>query len=177
MANRLDDIITPPPTDAATLPSLTLRSAPNWTALLFFATLATLHWSIAIPAFYHRRWDGFLSLGFATIFTCASIICWLVACELSIRPAEKRIRLRSGYGRLCVERSIPFQDVHGVRVMHSSSRAALACRVAVLCDNEDLECPPTLHPQQQALCMAVMMNVRLIKVFPEAAEVPARCET
>lgn len=176
MANRLEHLATPSPTSSAVLPPLTLRSAPNWIPLLLFATLAALHWSIAVPAFYHHRWEGFLSLGFATIFSCISIACWLVACEISIRPAEQRIRLRSGYRRLCVERSIPFCDVHGVRVTHASNRSAFACRVEVLCDNEDLECPPTLHPQQQALCMALMMSVRLIKVFPDASETSARCE-
>ncbi len=161
---------------AAGSSDIILRTPPNWTVICFFAALGALHWSIAIPAFYHHRWEGFLSLIFATLFTCVSIVCRLVACEFSIRPAEKRIRLRAGYRRLCIEWSIPFHDVHGVRVMHSSNRSALACRVEILCDNEDLECPPTLHPQQQALCMALMMNVRLIKVFPEATELSSRCE-
>jgi hypothetical protein len=35
----------------------------------------------------------------------------------------------------------------------------------VLCENEDVECPPTRIPRQQALFLAMAMNVRLIKVY------------
>jgi hypothetical protein len=49
-----------------------------------------------------------------------------------------------------------------------------ASRIELLCDNEDLECPPTDIPRQQALCLAMTMNVRLIKVYaddvPDAPE-------
>lgn len=159
----------------AMVPPLTLRTSPNWTAVWFFAALSGLHFSIAIPAFYHQRWEGFLSLAFALVFTCVAFAAWLVAWELTIRPAERCIRLRSGYGRLCLERSIAFRNVHGVRVTNSPSRSALACKVEILCDNEDLECPPTHHPQQQALCMAMIMQVRMIKVFPSEGETPERC--
>lgn len=152
------------------LPTLTLRTAPNWTALVFFAALASLHWAVAVPAFYRQRWEGLFSLAFAVLFTAVALACWLVASELSIDPARRQIRMRSGLGRISIQRSIPFTDVHGVRVTHSASRSALACRVEVLCDNEDLECPPTDSPHQQALVMAMMMNVRLIKVFPSDAE-------
>jgi hypothetical protein len=153
-------------TPSIELPTLTLRTAPNWTALFFFAALASIHWAIAVPAFYRQRWEGIYSLAFAALFTAVASACWLVASELSIQPARRQIRVRSGLGRFSIERSIPFAEVHGVRVIHSASRSALACRVEVLCDNEDLECPPTDRPHQQALVMAMMMDVQLIKVFP-----------
>lgn len=171
-ANRLEEL----DASLATVPPLTVRTPPNWTALWFFAALAALHWSIALHAFYNYRWEGFLSLGFATVFTGVAIGTWLVAWELSIRPAERRIRLRSGYRRLCIERSIPFRSVRGVRVTNSPSRSSLACKVEILCDNEDLECPPSHHPQQEALCMAMMMHVRMIKVFCDTRPTPARCD-
>jgi hypothetical protein len=75
--------------------------------------------------------------------------------------------LRTGYRRICVERSIPFTDVHGVRLTMIGRDAPLACRVEVLCDNEDLECPPTSVPRQEALCLALTMGVPLIKVLGE----------
>src|SRR5439155_18183122 len=41
---------------------VTLRSGPNWTAVLFFAALGMLHLYMATSAFVHHRWEGFMSL-------------------------------------------------------------------------------------------------------------------
>jgi hypothetical protein len=40
-----------PPIDLVT------ATAPNWTAVWFFATLSFLHWCICVPAFAHGRWE------------------------------------------------------------------------------------------------------------------------
>jgi hypothetical protein len=150
-----------------------LRTAPNWTAVCFFLGLASLHLSIAIPAFYHRRWEGFLSMAFGVVFICVSLLCWLITSEISIQRADRRIRLSTGVGRLSIQRFIPFQSVHGVRLMMEGKSPA-SSRIELLCDNEDIECPPTDIPRQEALCLAMTLNVRLIKVYgddvPEASE-------
>lgn len=151
-----------PPTHC---PDLTLRTPPNWTAVIFFLALGAVHLSIAIPAFLHQRWEGFLSAAFGVLFVLVAVVCRLVSCEFTIVRSQRRIRVRSGYRRLCVERSIPFGDVHGVRVTMIGRDAPLACRVEVLCDNEDIECPPTTVPRQEALCLALTMGVPLIKVY------------
>lgn len=148
------------------LRDLTLRTPPNWTAVCFFAFLGALHLSIALPAFYHQRWEGFLSLAFGVLFIGVALLCWLVCSELTIQRTPRRIRLRTGYRRLCIERFIPFQSVHGVRLMLMPGKSS-ASLIELLCDNEDLQVPPTDIPRQQALCLAMTMNVRLIKVFAE----------
>ncbi|MGB7158344.1 MAG: hypothetical protein WBD40_09790 [Tepidisphaeraceae bacterium] len=159
--------------DAAPAPrDLTLRSPPNWTAILFFAGLGGLHLSIAIPAFYHQRWEGFLSAAFGVIFLVVALACWLVASDLTIERRNRRIRLRTGCGRLSFERFISFDNVHGVRLMLAGS-SPRSSRIELLCDNEDLECPPTDIPRQEALCLAMTMNVRLIKVYAEDQPDPA----
>ena len=151
---------------------ITLRTPPNWTAIGFFAALGALHLSIAIPAFYHGRWEAFLSAAFGCIFVGVSFLCWLVCSDLTIEQTNRRIRLRTGVGRVCMERFIPFQSVHGVRLMMMPGRSS--SRIELLCDNEDIECPPTDIPRQEALCLAMALNVRLIKVYgddvPETAE-------
>ena len=151
---------------------ITLRRPPNWTAIAFFAALGALHLSIAIPAFYHGRWEGFLSAAFGLIFCGVSFLCWLVCSDVTIDPRNRRIRLRTGVRRLCIERFIEFQSVHGVRLMMMAGRSS--SRIELLCDNEDIECPPTDIPRQEALCLAMTLNVRLIKVYgddvPDGAE-------
>ena len=160
-------------TAAATNQDITLRTPPNWTAVLFFLGLAGLHLSIAIPAFYHHRWEGFLSMAFGVIFVCVSTLCWLIHSDLTIQRRAEQIRLRTGIGKLCIQRFIPFQSVHGVRLMFMAGRSPSSSRIELLCDNEDIECPPTDIPRQEALCLAMALNVRLIKVYGDDVPEPA----
>ncbi len=150
---------------AAGSSDIILRTPPNWTVICFFAALGALHWSIAIPAFYHGRWEGFLSLAFGVVFSVVAAMSWLVCSDLTIEPRNGRIRLCTGYRRLRVERFVPFRNVHGVRLMMMPGKSPSSSRIELLCDNEDLQCPPTGIPRQQALCLAMTMNVRLIKVY------------
>lgn len=150
---------------------LTFRTPPNWTAVWFFAFLSALHLSIAIPAFYHGRWEGFLSAAFGVVFAGVALLCRLVCSDMTIEQRSRRIRLRTGCGRCAIERFIPFQSVHGVRLM-MMGKSPSNSRIELLCDNEDLQCPSTDVPRQQALCLAMTMNVRLIKVFSEELPEP-----
>jgi hypothetical protein len=40
--------------------------------------------------------------------------------------------------------------------------------IELVCEHEVLECPPSSIPRQEALCLAVTMGVRLVKVYGEA---------
>lgn len=144
---------------------LTLCTPPNWTAVLFFAALGAVHLGMAIPAFVHHRWEAFLSMVLGCAFVVVAVVSWLVCQEITIQRGPRRIRLRTGYRKISVERYIPFKNVHGVRVTLPSGGGPLASRVEVLCDNEDIECPPTRIPRQEALCLSVLMGVPLIKVL------------
>ena len=112
--------------DTPLLQDFTLRAPPNRTAVCFFAALGALHLSIAIPAFYHGRWEGFLSAAFGVLFPFVALLCWLVYSDVTIEQHTRRIRLRTGYRRLCIERFIPFQSVHGVRLMMMPGRSPFA---------------------------------------------------
>jgi hypothetical protein len=151
---------------------IVLRSPPNWTAVIFFAGLAVLHIFVAVPAFYHGHIEGYMSTCFAGLFAILSLLCWRARSEISIELAHRRIRVRSGLGRFNYQRYITFEDVHGVRVTLGNARRR-ASRVELLCDNEDIECPPTSIPRQEALWLAMMMNVRLIKVCEDPAQTRA----
>jgi len=162
-------------TDAPTCPApqrqqdLVLRSPRNWTPILFIAGLSGLHLFIAIPGLYNHRWASFLSAAFGVIFACAALACCLLRSEIIFDSRNRRIRLRTALGRFGHERSIGFQDVHGVRLM-VEGKSPRSSRIEILCDNEDLECPPTPIPRQQALCLALLMQVRLIKVYGDITE-------
>lgn len=151
---------------------LILLGPANWTAVVFFGVLSFLHFSIALPAFAWHRWEGYLSMFFGGAFLGAAIVSYLARCEIAILPSQRRIRLRSGLRRLHLQRYIDFSDVHGVRLTMSHPSGCGESRIEVLCDNEDIECPPTRIPRQEALCLALLMGVRLIKVTPDGEHNP-----
>ena len=163
---------------------LVFRTPPNWTAVGFLAMLGGLHLAIAVPAFFHHRWEGFLSLGFGGIFLLSGLLCSRCRFELAVLGSERRIRLRHGLGRCAFERYIPFRAVRAVRLTLSNQarRNRPESRIELLCPYEDVECPPTGVPRQEALFLAMALNVPLVKVCddsvtsvaPDAAAWPER---
>lgn len=155
---RLDVATQAPPRD------ISLTTPPNWTAVIFFACLSGLHFCISIPAFYHGRWEGYLSFIFAILFAATSVISYFVRYEVTVMPVERKIQYCTGLGRFSMTRSIPFSDVHAIRLTLGASGKAGDTSLEILCDNEDINCPPTNIPRQQALFLAITLGVELIKV-------------
>jgi hypothetical protein len=145
---------------------LVLKSPPNWTAIVFFAALSGLHCAIAFPAFYHGRWEGYLSLIFAVVFCITAIVSYFARYEMTILPSRRCIRIRHRIGFVRFQRLIAFDDVHAVRLTLNASRES---RIEILCDNEDIDCPPTTIPRQEALFLAILLGVQLIKVCDDTA--------
>jgi hypothetical protein len=151
---------------------LILKSPPNWTAVVFFAVLSGLHFSIAIPAFYRGHWEGYLSLIFGTLFVTAAAIASRCRFEIAVLPSHRRMRLRTGFGRrFCHERFVPFATVQRVRLTVATGERPTDSVIELICPHEDIQFPPTKIPRQQALFLAMMMGVPLIKVSDEPAPV------
>jgi hypothetical protein len=153
---------------------LVLRTPPNWTAVIFLGMLGGLHLSIAVPSLLQGRY-GYLSLIVGTIFVVVSLVGYRCRFEMTLLNSQRRLRLRTGMGRLCYERFVPFSSVRAVRLMVEPglTRHQTESLIELLCRGEDIPCPPTTIPRQQALFMAMAMNVPLIRVWegsePEAA--------
>lgn len=143
---------------------LILRSPPNWTAIVFFAALSILHLVIAFSALDHGRWEGYLSLLFACGFGLVACACCFARHELTILSADRRIRLRNRLGPVRFDRFVDFTDIQAIRLTLSSSRSPRESRIELLCEGEDIDCPPTTVPRQEALYLAILMGVRLIKI-------------
>jgi len=152
---------------AAPCTDVTLRSPPNWTAVLFFAALGMLHLYMAASAFSHCRWEGFMSLIFGTMFCLVSIAFRLVRSEMTMQSAARRLRLRIGCGRIGHERFIAFGKVRNVRLTLMHPHNPLAATIEIVCEREVIECPPTRVPREEALCLAMTMNAPMIKVYSE----------
>jgi hypothetical protein len=146
---------------------LLFKSGPNWTAVIFLATLSALHYGISIHAFLNARWEGSVSFILANAFMLGSIGAYLARYELVILPQQRRICMRTGIGQLRFQRSVPFSAVHAVRLtMAGEMRDS---QIEMLCDNEDIRCPPTSIPRQEALFLAILLDVQLIKVCTDAS--------
>jgi hypothetical protein len=76
--------------------------------------------------------------------------------------------MRTGTRRIYLERSIPFSDIRSVRLTLLNPHAPRSATIELVCDHEVIECPPTSVPREQALCLAVTMGVRLVKVYGDS---------
>src|SRR5688572_6879084 len=90
---------------------LVLRSRPDWLFPIFFGMLGALHGTIATVAFLNGRWEGYLSAGFCVIFLSVAVACRRFRTEMSVLRNEKQVRLRTGVGRLHVDRRIAFGTI------------------------------------------------------------------
>ena len=152
---------------------LVLRGGPNWTAVGFFGMLGGLHLTVAIPSLLEGRY-GYVSLIVGSIFVTASLVSYRFRAEVAMLASQRRLRLRTGIGRLVYERSIPFTSVRAVRLTTEPGvrKRTSDALIELLCHLEDVPCPPTVIPRQQALFLAMAMNVPLIKVSEEDKPVP-----
>ena len=147
-----------------------LRTPANWTAVIFLGMLGGLHLTIALPSLLAGRY-GYLSLILGSVFVCVAVIGYHCRCEIALLTSQRRVRIRTGMGRFCYERFVPFSSVRAVRLMVEPGvrRPQGESLIELLCRGEDIPCPPTAIPRQQALFMAMAMNVPLIKVSEDAA--------
>ena len=143
----------------------TLRYPRNWTATFLFTVLGGLHLLMAVIGLLHQRWECFLSVVFAILFGVAAAVCAIISSELTVLPDLRQLRLRTGSRRFFSEWIIPFSRVHSVRLTLLSPGIPETSTIELVCDGEVIECPPTSIPREEALCLAVTMRVRLIKVF------------
>lgn len=145
-----------------------LRTPVNWTVVLFFAGLAALHLYNAAAAVWNGRWDGYLSLIFGVAFTGIAVASGLIGTELAVMSQDRRLRVRTGTRRLYVERFVPFGKVRVVRLTLLDARKPQTSTIELVCDHEVIDCPPTRVPREEALCLAMTMGARLVKVYGAA---------
>jgi hypothetical protein len=159
-------------------PDLTFRTPPNWTGVLFIALLAALHVAVAVPAFLAGRWEGYLSLVFATILTVAAVVVYHLRSEVFVSSRLRCVRatFRAGPVRL-TDRRIPFTAVHGVRVTLGPSGSRDDSLVELLCaGHADITCPPSDIPREQGLLLAMVLEVPLVKAWEDGAGAPAQIQ-
>ena len=164
MMTRLDELEV---TRSAPRTDITLRFPPNWTAVLFFAALGMLHLYMATTAFLHHRWEGFMSLVLGMGFCGISLAARVIATHITVSAADRRVRHRFGYRCFSREKSIPFSRVTMVRLTLMNPADPRSAQIEIIYHDGVIDCPPTDVPREEALCLAMTMGVRLVKVFAD----------
>jgi hypothetical protein len=142
---------------------LVLRSTTPWTAVLFVGMLGGLHLVVAGIALWQGRWEAYFGLGLGAVFFGAAVVVGRVRLEVRVVPVERRVFVRTGVGPAGVGHSVRFDDVRGVRLTLPPGGDTEA-KIEILVEGGDIECPPTTVPRQEALLLAMMMDVPLFKV-------------
>jgi hypothetical protein len=154
----------------AVVGTVTLRAPRNWTIILFLAGLGALHFVMATMAFAHGQWAGFLSFAFGIIFLLAAAVAWMIRSDVNVIAAERAVLLRTGIRGFGYQRVVPFSQIRLVRLMMPPAASdPISATIEIVCHREVIECPPTRIPRQEALCLAMLMKVRLVKVFGDDA--------
>jgi hypothetical protein len=153
---------------------VTFRSPRNWTAIAFFSALASLHLSMAATSFMASRYEAHMSVVFGAIFSGVALACLLSRREITIDPQLQQIMVRTGFKGVAHHRATAFSSVTLVRVT-LLGRNHRESSVAIVCEQDDIELPPTSTPRQEGLLLAMIMGVRLVKVYgdgppPEPAQ-------
>ncbi|GEM_PF-3506077 len=144
---------------------VSLRTQCNWPAAATAATLSLLHLGVA---WLHREqspWAATAALVLGVLFgfvTLAMLLCYR---EVELNVSRRCVCLRMGLGRLTAERRIPFAQIQAVRLTQLDRYGRHRSRIELLCEGENLRCPLTHAPRQQALLMAMAINARLIKIW------------
>jgi hypothetical protein len=151
---------------------VSLRTPPNWTAVCFLGMLGGLHLAVALPSAIAGQPAACLGLSCGVLFATLAVVAYRLRSEVAVLVSRRRVRLRTGLWRFRHERWISFDAVRAVRLTLAPGAAHAGSAIELLCHGESIECPPTRIPRQEALFLAMAIDVPLVKVFGEAAPVP-----
>jgi len=147
--------------------NLVHRSSPDFLYTSLFSILSLMHAGIAVPAFMHQRWEGFLSAIFFVFFGLIAVICRKFRFEVAVLKSQRKVRIRHGVGRFCFERLVPFGAITDVRLTLLGGKGPENSQIELLSRNDDIRYPPADHPRQEALLLAMTLDVPLVKVYGE----------
>lgn len=151
-----------------------LRMPRNWPVAATAATIALLHWSVALFHLGRGGWTVGVAAALGLIFGLIAVAMLFNVRELEINVSHRCIRVRRGLGRFENVRYIPFTQVQAIRLTQYDQYGHHHSRIDLLLPTGMLRCPTTDAPRQQALLMAMAINARLIKVWQSTTPVAPR---
>jgi hypothetical protein len=148
--------------------AVVFRSPRNWTAVVFFGALGMLHLGMAVSSYTAYQAVLHMSVVFGTLFMAVALGFLVARHEVTFLTDRRRIVVRTGVGRLAYRRCVLFSRVASVRVT-LLGRDQGESSLSVMLEHEEIELPPTRTPRQEGLLLAMMMGVRLVKVYGDGA--------
>lgn len=144
---------------------VSLRTRCNWPAATTAATLSLLHVGVAWMHRGQSGWAAGVAVTLGAVFAALAIAMLLCYREVELNVSRRCVRIHRGLGRLSAVRHIPFSQIEAVRLTQLDRYGRHRSRIELLCEGENLRCPITDAPRQQALLMAMAINARLIKIW------------
>ena len=142
---------------------LVLYNRPPWTFSMLSGVLGIMHLAIWTISILHQHYEAYLSLFFGCAFSAIAVALLLTRYELEVVNTGKFIKLSTRVGRFHSTRHVPFSEVTSIRLTMTDDGTQGRQLIEIVCRDEVIECPPTCVAQQEALCLAMLMDVRLIK--------------
>ena len=150
-------------------PDLVLSSRPRWTLAMLFGVLGIMHLTVWTISILHRHYEAYLSLFFGLAFSMIAVALRCMRREIVVVPAGRFIRISYRVWHFQSSRTIDFAKVDSVRLTITNDGPVPEELIEIICTDEVIECPPTQVPRQEALCLAMLTGVRLIKATDELA--------
>jgi hypothetical protein len=102
---------------------------------------------------------------FCLVFFTAATACRRFRTEMAVLREPKQIRIRAGVGPVGIQRYVAFGAISAVRL--TLMTRAEESTIELICYDDDLRCPPSHSPGQEALLLAMLLEVPLTKVYGE----------
>lgn len=147
--------------------NLVHRSSPDVLFTIFFSMLSFLHAVVVVTGVINGRWECYMSGGFCVVFAVVAVVCRKFRFEVALLKGERIVRLRHGVGKLYMERRVRFGAITDVRLTLLGSAGPEGSQIELLSPDDDIVYPPSRYPRQEALLLAMTLDVPLIKVYGE----------
>src|SRR3954451_18259373 len=79
---------------------LVMRYPPNWTAVIFFASMSFMHLINGLGAFWKGRIEGEMSAVLGVAFAIAAAVALRLKNELAVRRSAGDLQLRTSLGKV-----------------------------------------------------------------------------
>jgi hypothetical protein len=149
----------PSPTDVL------LRSPVNWPLASIAAITGVLHLLVAALYLPHAIWTAVIAGVMGAGFLLLSVL--VLGCQRDVEISMTRglVRTRRGIGPFARQHVTPVAHIHAVRLTQIDRHGRHQSRIELLSERGNISCPTTDMPRQQALLMAMTLNVQLIKIW------------
>ncbi len=142
-----------------------LRRPRNWPLATVVLALALAHFGVAAVRPTPDPLPILLGDAMGLALLIVALCIWTARHEVEISVTRQTVCLRRRVGPWQSQRYLAFGRIQAVRLIQTEHRGRHTSQIELVADSEDIPCPTTRAPRQQALLLAMALKVRLIKIW------------